>query len=102
MLENLFEKHAKQPLFISSITANQKKFYPQFDKIFLLTADNDTIIRNIEKRTDNQFGKHPLELQRILSRKQAFEDELESEGAIVIDSTEPIDQVVDNILEHTK
>src|SRR4051812_26902168 len=37
VLVNLFKKHADEPLFICSITANQAKFYPQFDKIFLLS-----------------------------------------------------------------
>lgn len=102
VLENLFKKHADEPLFICSITANQKKFYPQFDKIFLLTADDETLIKRIEQRTDNHFGKHPLELQRVISRHKAFDDELKAAGAAVIDSTQSIDKVVDEILANTK
>lgn len=102
ILENLFKKHADEDLFICSITANQKKYYPRFNKIFLLTADDDTIIKRIEQRTDNHFGKHPLELQRVLSRKQEFEDELKAAGAIVIPSVGPIDKVTGDILSHLK
>src|SRR5579872_6749174 len=39
VLNELFDKHAGEELFIATIAANQKKFYPQFDKIFLLTTD---------------------------------------------------------------
>ena len=102
VLENLFKKHADEDLFICSITANQKKFYPQFDKIFLLDADEDTIVKRIEQRTDNHFGKHPLELERIISRHKTFDDELKAAGATTIDSTQPLDRVVGQILEQTK
>lgn len=102
ILENLFKKHAHEPLFICSITANQKKYYPQFDKIFLLTANDETLIKRIEQRTDNHFGKHPLELQRIISRHQAFDDELRAAGAVVINSNQPTEKVADGILSYVK
>ncbi len=102
ILENLFKKHADEPLFICSITANQRKYYSQFDKIFLLTTDDETVVKRIEQRTDNHFGKHPLELKRIIDRHQEFDDELKAAGAVVIDSTQPVDQVVEQILEQTK
>jgi thymidylate kinase len=102
VLGNLFKKHANEDIFICSITANQKKFYPAFAKIFLLTAPDEVLVQRIEERTDNHFGKHPLELQRIISRHQAFDDELKTAGAVVIDSTQPMDEVVDQILEQAK
>ena len=102
ILENLFKKHADEPLFICSITANQKKFYPEFEKIFLLTADDDTIIKRIEQRTDNHFGKHPVQLHHIISLHKSFDDELKATGAIVIDSAQPLDKVVDEILTNLK
>lgn len=102
VLKNLFKKHARETLFICSITSNQKKYYPQFDKIFLLTADDETLIKRIEQRTDNHFGKHPLELKRIIERRQAFDNELKAIDAVVIDSTKPIKKVVDEILAATK
>ena len=102
VLEDLFKKHAGEDLFICSIAANQKKYYPDFAKIFLLTADDDTLVKRIEQRTDNHFGKHPLELQRIIDRHQSFDDELKAAGAVVIDSTQPMDKVVEQILGYTK
>lgn len=98
ILENLFKKHADETLFICSITANQKKYYSEFDKIFLLTAPDKILAKRIEQRTDNHFGKHPLELQRIISRHQDFDEELKAVGAEVIDSTRPIQEVANHIL----
>jgi adenylate kinase family enzyme len=100
ILMNLMKKHAAEPLFICSITANQAKFYPQFDKLFLLTAPDDTITHRLGTRTNNYFGRHPLDLQRVIGRHQQFDDELKSLGAIVIDSTRPIESVADDILAY--
>ena len=46
----------------------------------------------------NDFGKHPLDLHRVISRHKEFDDELKAFGAIVIDSSGPINQTVDAIL----
>lgn len=102
ILENLFKKHQNENLFISSITANQSKYYPDFDKIFLLTAPNDVIIHRLGTRTNNYFGRHPLELQRVIGRHEQFDDELKAIGAVVIDSTQPIKAVAEAILSQTK
>lgn len=99
VLLNLFKKHKDEPLFISSITANQSKFYPDFDKIFLLTAADDLITHRLGTRTNNYFGRHPLDLQRVIGRHQQFDDELKAIGAVQIDASQPIDKMVDQILE---
>lgn len=98
VLMNLLHKHTEEPLFIASITANQAKYYDQFEKIFLLTAPDDVITHRLGTRTNNYFGRHPLDLQRVIGRHQQFDDELKAIGAIPIDSTQPLDKVIDEIL----
>jgi broad-specificity NMP kinase len=98
ILMNLLKKHENENLFIASITANQAKYYPQFDKIFLLTAPDDIITHRLGTRTNNYFGRHPLDLQRVIGRHQQFDDELKALGAQPIDSTRPIEAVADEIL----
>jgi broad-specificity NMP kinase len=100
ILLNLFKKHKDEPLFISSITANQSKFYPDFDKIFLLSAPDNVITHRLGTRTNNYFGRHPVDLQRVIGRHQQFDDELKAIGAIEIDATRPVEGMVDKILEH--
>jgi broad-specificity NMP kinase len=101
ILMNLLKKYAGEPLFIASITANQSKFYPQFDKLFLLTAPDDIITQRLGSRTNNYFGRHPLDLARVIGRHQQFDEELIADGAITIDSTRAIETVADDILAHT-
>jgi len=102
ILENLFKKHRDETLFICSIAANQSKYYPEFDKLFLLTAPNEIITHRLGTRTNNYFGKHPLELQRVIGRHQQFDEELLADGAVAIDSTRPIEAVADQILSEIK
>jgi broad-specificity NMP kinase len=100
VLNNLLKKHADEDLFIASITANQGKFYPVFDKIFLLTTDDDLISHRLKTRRGNDFGKHPLDLKRVITRHAAFDEELIDRGAVVIDASKPISKMVDQIIGH--
>lgn len=102
VLMNLFKKHADEPLFIASITANQAKYYDHFDKIFLLSAPDEVITHRLGTRTNNYFGRHPLDLARVIGRHQQFDDELRALGATPIDSTQPIEQVAAEIISHLK
>ncbi len=98
VLENLFKKHTAEPLFICSITANQKKYYREFDKIFLLTADDDVLAHRLQTRTTSHFGKQPIDFHRVFAGKLDFEDELRRLGAFEINTEQPIDKAVDQIL----
>lgn len=102
VLENLLIKHKHETLFICSITANQSKFYSRFNKLFLLTAPDQIITERLGTRTNNYFGRHPLDLQRVIGRHQQFDEELMADGALAIDSTLPLDSVVGAILSHVK
>lgn len=98
VLENLFQDYQGEALFLCCITANQSKYYDQFDKIFLLTADDETIMSRLKMRTNSDFGKHPIDLHRVLSGRTDFDESVKKAGAAVIDSTQPFEQVVEQIL----
>lgn len=100
VLEELFKKHADEDIFLCCITANQAKYYSQFDKIFLLTADDMTIADRLKMRTNSDFGKHPVDLHRVLSGRPDFDQSVRATDAIEIDSTQPIDQVIEQIIKH--
>lgn len=102
VLMNLLKKHSAEPLFIASITANQAKYYDQFDKIFLLTAPDEVIVHRLGTRTNNYFGRHPLDLQRVIGRHQQFDDELKAIGAQPVDSTKPIAAIAGEIISAVK
>jgi len=71
------------------------------DITFTLFADEDTLKERISNRKKS-YGKQPHELERILmsSKKKLLEDQ--RAGSHIIDSSRPVNIVVDEILETTQ
>ncbi len=85
-------------LFVSGCAENMGQFYPQFDHIVLLSAPADVIVERLATRTDNAYGKHPDEVRRILGQMHTIEPLLRQRADYEINTSMPLDQVVDAIL----
>ena len=68
-----------------------------FSKVLALVADVPTIRRRIDARPD-QFGRAPEELAAVLGWQASYEADYRRYGAIIIDATRPLGEVVDEIL----
>ncbi|MBI3494634.1 nucleoside kinase [Candidatus Saccharibacteria bacterium] len=88
-------------IFVCGGAMNQDRVRDIFDKRFTLVIDNDTMRHRLMTRTNNEFGKHPDDLARQLEWNKGATEYAKSIGAIVIDATKPIEQVVDNILRES-
>jgi gluconate kinase len=82
-------------LFVCGSSRNRDRFLPYFTKIFNLRIDDDTMRRRLQERTNNDFGKQPEELELMLRLNRNDE---KPAGAIDVDATQPLDQVVDEVL----
>lgn len=92
---------SSEVVFITGATDNQQDFYPLFRKIFMLTIDTETLTRRLQNRNPGDYGMHPEELKQILRTFEGFERRtIEDDGAIPIDSTQPLAKVADDIIEH--
>ncbi len=80
--------------------SNQDEYLPLFDKVFVLNGSPETIMRRIDQRTDNDFGKHPEELKRVLEWQKGFTQWMTGKGAGVIDCERPLDEVVSEVTSH--
>ncbi len=98
VIERALGASASRHIFIFANAANQANFYPLFDTLRVLTADNETIRQRILTRANNSFGKKPSELNWVLKENQRLTDELLSAGAEVINTTRPVDQVAQDLL----
>ncbi len=85
-------------LFISGCPPNQVKFYGHFDHIVLLTAPKPVLTERLVTRTNNPYGKHPDELARVIALKQTVEPMLRRVADLEIDTSVPLEEVVDRIL----
>lgn len=90
-------------LFICGLSNTQSEFYHLFDKIFVLTIDEPTMVNRLANRNTNDFGKHPKELLRLKKiRNQVQSDLLNSGKSIAIDSSQNLPSVIREILENVK
>jgi hypothetical protein len=92
---NELERPEPDVLFVCGSSSDRDRFLPYFTKIFNLRIDDDTMRRRLQERTNNDFGKEPEELEHMLGLNR--NDELPA-GAIDVDATQPLAQVVDDVL----
>src|SRR6478672_5409355 len=67
LISELLSRDGAKVLYVSGTVSNQGRFYAQFDAVVLLSAPPDVVLRRIETRTSNQYGKSAEERVRILS-----------------------------------
>lgn len=82
-------------LFVCGSSRNRDHFLPYFTKVFNLRIDDEAMRRRLRERTDNTFGKQPWELELMLNLNRSDE---KPAGAIDLDATQPLSQVVDELL----
>jgi gluconate kinase len=89
------ENPEPEVLFVCGSSRNRDRFLPYFTKIFNLRIDDDTMRRRLQERTNNDFGKQPEEVELMLTLNRSDE---RPAGAIDVDATQPLRQVVDELL----
>ena len=89
------ENPEPEVLFVCGSSSNRDRFLPYFTRVFNLRIDDDTMRRRLQERTNNDFGKQPEELELMLRLNRSAEKPV---GAIDVDATRPLDQVVDELL----
>lgn len=85
-------------LFVSGTVSNQGRFYPQFDAVVLLSAPADVLLRRIESRTGNPYGKSAEERDEILRNLAEVEPLLRATCTHELDATRPVDELVDELV----
>jgi hypothetical protein len=82
-------------LFVCGSSRNRDRFLPYFTKVFNLRIDDDTMLRRLDERTNNEFGKQHEEVELMLRLNCSDE---KPAGAIDVDAAQPLRKVVDELL----
>jgi thymidylate kinase len=100
-VEKLKEEVSKSGslVFLTGSTPNDNDIWDLFDAVIFLRVSNETLTRRIAARTNNTYGKRPGDLEDILGWNRDAEALNKGFGAVVVDAEQPIDKVVDDILE---
>ena len=86
--------------FFCGGSRNFKQFIDLFDEVFILEIDADTLNERLDNRVDDDWGKRRSERELIL-RLHATKEDTPGNG-IVVDATQPLVSVVDEILSHVR
>jgi dephospho-CoA kinase len=98
LMARLLSTEDADVLFVSGAVRNQTKFYPRFDHVVLLTAPVSVMIERLARRTNNPYGTDPAELAEVLAQKETVEPALRRGADVVIETSIPLDEVVEKIL----
>ncbi len=93
-------KKSDKPTFFCGGTMNLEHFAEYFKKTFILHIDDETLKYRLANRINNDFGKHPDELAMQLEWNTKALKNAEQKGAIIIDATKSVEEVVDEILSY--
>ena len=101
-VEAILEDHGKEMSFFCGGSRNFSSFIHLFDEVFILNVpDLDLLLQRIDQRLilkPNNWGCNPEE-KALIVQSHVTKEDIPQDG-IVINSTAPIEQVVDKILAY--
>ena len=102
-LDDLIRAAAPATLYVCGGADNQLELAGRFTQVFLLEIDEPTMLARLDARRDYHDWGRIGDTREYLRRKlPELQDRLRAFGAIPIDARQPLDQVVDAILSHTR
>jgi adenylate kinase family enzyme len=102
-LDELIRAAAPATLYVCGGADNQLELADRFTQVFLLEIDEPTMLARLDARRDYHDWGRIGDTREYLRRKlPELQDRLRAFGAIPIDARQPLDQVVDAILSHTR
>jgi gluconate kinase len=91
-----------QCLYLCGVTSNDRELSEEFTKIVFLNVPPQILEMRVLTRTSHDYGKNPHELREILDWAKVAEQQYRDRGAVIIDGTRPVKDVVDDIIFHTQ
>jgi dephospho-CoA kinase len=98
-IAELLATNHEPTLYVSGTVSNQGRFYRQFDAVVLLSAPAEVLLRRIDRRTTNRYGKTSAERELILRHLAEVEPLLRKTCTHEIDATLPVHEVVARLVE---
>ncbi|MGB4767750.1 MAG: AAA family ATPase [Candidatus Saccharimonas sp.] len=90
---------ASKAVFLAGVADGEDSVRDLFSHVIYLSIDQVTIKKRIEERENNDFGKTPEEMADTLKWYRENDPRYKSDGSIVVDATQPVEQVVKDIVQ---
>jgi gluconate kinase len=97
-IQGIADSAGRRTVFLCGMTKNEHEVSHLLARVVYLSIDATTIRDRVASRTTNDFGKADHELAAILAWHETAEREHREAGAVIVDATRPLGQVVDDVL----
>lgn len=97
-VQELADRAINKTIFLCGAVSNTDEVLDLFGEVIYLAVDGDTLRKRLTTRTTNDFGKAPDELTNILGWHDWLEEQYKDRGAMMVDATRPLSDVVDDII----
>jgi gluconate kinase len=98
-VEELASRAEGRLAFLCGVAANEHDVWHLFSRVIYLAVDEPTLRHRLDTRTTNDFGKSSHELEQILEWHRVGEDQYRAFGALVVDASRPLGDVVDDLVD---
>lgn len=98
-IEALLDTEDAEILFVSGCEPNQVRFYPRFDHVVLLSTPLEVVLERLRTRSDNDYGKDPEDVARILRHRETIEPRLRRSATEEVDTSGSLDTVIAAVLD---
>lgn len=92
-----FDAHPDEDVLIFGSFARTRTMIGKFATIFLLEYPNEEVARERIAGRSGGYGKNKHELDRIISYIKPYQEKMKAAGAVAIDCTMPLDDIVGTI-----
>jgi adenylate kinase family enzyme len=87
-------------LFVCGNAANENSLRDRFEKQILLVIDEQTMLSRLDDPSrDNDYGSSPAERAMLRNFRDDYQRRKLARGAIPIDATQPVDHIIDAIID---
>jgi hypothetical protein len=101
-LDELIRASAPATLYVCGGAENELDLADRFSQVFLLEIDEPTMLARLDAPSrDNDWGRVGDTREYLCRRLPQIQHRLRAFGAISVDATQPVDEVVDAILSRT-
>ena len=100
-LDELIRATAPETLYLCGGADNQLDLADRFSQVFLLEIDEPTMLTRLDARQDDEWGRAGDSREYIRRLLPEYQERLRTFGAVPVDATQPLGQVVDAILSRT-
>jgi len=101
-VEELRDRAKDKPIFLCGVVSNDDEFWGLFSQVIALSIDEATLVQRLRDRPNDSYGKLDHELRDVLEWQETAEEAYVKLGAQIVDSTRPLNEVVDEILSICK